>query len=81
MMECYNIDHVGEMMKRGYRDPEDPRNLFADMYGAVYKRDDQPFDFRSVCPSFSDINGSGNWRLNLNIYCFTVISQPRNSNI
>merc|ERR1712066_361918 len=24
--------------KRGYRDPDDPRNLFAAMYGGVYKR-------------------------------------------
>merc|ERR1719295_1926701 len=29
--ESFNI-------KRGYRDPDDPRNLFAAMYGGVYKR-------------------------------------------
>jgi len=26
--------------RRGYRDPDDPRNLFAAMYGANYKRSD-----------------------------------------
>merc|ERR1711992_41692 len=26
--------------KRGYRDPDDPRNLFAAMYGGNYKRSD-----------------------------------------
>ena len=45
LIECFNIDHVAEMDKRGYRDPEDPRNLFAAMYGGVYKRS-EPFDFR-----------------------------------
>jgi len=27
-------------VKRAYSDPDDPRNLFAAMYGGVYKRDD-----------------------------------------
>merc|ERR1712029_126591 len=27
-----------DTVKRGYRDPDDPRNLFAAMYGGVYKR-------------------------------------------
>merc|ERR1719516_496178 len=26
--------------RRGYRDPDDPRNLFAAMYGGNYKRED-----------------------------------------
>merc|ERR1712072_558771 len=29
---------IPEFHKRGYRDPDDPRNLFAAMYGGVYKR-------------------------------------------
>ena len=33
------------MDKRAYSDPEDPRNLFAAMYGGVYKRED-PYDLR-----------------------------------
>merc|ERR1712130_166410 len=36
--ESLNLDHLEE--KRGYRDPDDPRNLFAAMYGGVYKRSD-----------------------------------------
>ena len=43
LCESYNIDHT--MDKRGYRDPDDPRNLFAAMYGGVYKRSD-PYDLR-----------------------------------
>ena len=45
--EGYNIDRTMEvdMDKRAYSDPEDPRNLFAAMYGGVYKRED-PYDFR-----------------------------------
>merc|ERR1711872_1110143 len=27
-----------DVERRGYRDPDDPRNLFAAMYGGVYKR-------------------------------------------
>ena len=34
-----------DMDKRAYSDPEDPRNLFAAMYGGVYKRED-PYDLR-----------------------------------
>merc|ERR1712107_833247 len=40
--ESYNIDHTMDMNKRGYRDPDDPRNLFAAMYGGVYKRAPAP---------------------------------------
>merc|ERR1711970_884540 len=29
-----------EVERRGYRDPDDPRNLFAAMYGGNYKRQD-----------------------------------------
>merc|ERR1711878_43422 len=29
---------IPEFHKRGYRDPDDPRNLFTAMYGGVYKR-------------------------------------------
>ena len=45
--EGYNIDRTMEvdMDKRAYSDPEDPRNLFAAMYGGVYKRED-PYDLR-----------------------------------
>merc|ERR1711892_1246126 len=39
----YNMarDDEIELVRRGYRDPDDPRNLFAAMYGGVYKRGDQ----------------------------------------
>merc|ERR1711931_447262 len=39
--QAYNVDRnpfIEE--RRGYRDPDDPRNLFAAMYGANYKRSD-----------------------------------------
>merc|ERR1711864_22041 len=39
--EAYNIDRDPiHAEKRGYRDPDDPRNLFATMYGGVFKRSD-----------------------------------------
>merc|ERR1712059_12400 len=41
--EAYSIDHDPyQVEKRGYRprDSEDPRNLFAAMYGGNYKRSD-----------------------------------------
>ena len=38
-----------EQDKRGYRDADDPRNLFAAMYGGVYKRSDPyELDFRWI---------------------------------
>ena len=44
--ESFNLDHL-EQDKRGYRDADDPRNLFAAMYGGVYKRSDPyELDFR-----------------------------------
>merc|ERR1712029_526075 len=47
--ESYNIDHTMDMNKKGYRDPDDPRNLFAAMYGGVYKRRD-PYDLSELRP-------------------------------
>merc|ERR1739842_128376 len=39
--EAYNVDRNPFIVeRRGYRDPDDPRNLFAAMYGANYKRSD-----------------------------------------
>merc|ERR1711929_50905 len=36
---AYSIDRQPfQVERRGYRDPDDPRNLFAAMYGANYKR-------------------------------------------
>merc|ERR1712113_574864 len=38
-LEAYNIDRQPfQVERRGYRDPDDPRNLFAAMYGGNYKR-------------------------------------------
>merc|ERR1711910_237443 len=40
--QAYNIDRRPfQVERRGYRDPDDPRNLFAAMYGGNYKRSDQ----------------------------------------
>merc|ERR1712080_633985 len=37
----YSVDRdTFHVDRRGYRDPDDPRNLFAAMYGANYKRSD-----------------------------------------
>merc|ERR1712183_1102047 len=37
--QAYNVDrNPFTVERRGYRDPDDPRNLFAAMYGANYKR-------------------------------------------
>eukprot|EP00090_Calanus_glacialis_P012764 TRINITY_DN21387_c0_g1_i1.p1 TRINITY_DN21387_c0_g1~~TRINITY_DN21387_c0_g1_i1.p1 ORF type:complete len:105 (-),score=20.34 TRINITY_DN21387_c0_g1_i1:158-472(-) len=39
--EGFNIDREAvQVERRGYRDADDPRNLFAAMYGGVYKRED-----------------------------------------
>merc|ERR1711890_173055 len=39
--QAYNIDRQPfQVERRGYRDPDDPRNLFAAMYGANFKRSD-----------------------------------------
>merc|ERR1712179_124689 len=39
--QAYNIDRdTFSVERRGYRDPDDPRNLFAAMYGGNYKRSD-----------------------------------------
>merc|ERR1712027_13942 len=39
--QAYNIDRQPfQVERRGYRDPDDPRNLFAAMYGGNYKRSD-----------------------------------------
>merc|ERR1712130_279375 len=39
--QAYNVDRNPFIVeRRGYRDPDDPRNLFAAMYGANYKRSD-----------------------------------------
>merc|ERR1739840_32794 len=39
--QAYNVDRNPFVVeRRGYRDPDDPRNLFAAMYGANYKRSD-----------------------------------------
>merc|ERR1712083_667862 len=39
--QAYNVDrNPFTVARRGYRDPDDPRNLFAAMYGANYKRSD-----------------------------------------
>merc|ERR1712018_366106 len=36
---AYNIDRQPfQVERRGYRDPDDPRNLFAAMYGGNFKR-------------------------------------------
>merc|ERR1711879_661186 len=38
-LEAYNIDRQPfQVERRGYRDPDDPRNLFAAMYGGNFKR-------------------------------------------
>merc|ERR1712010_396221 len=38
-IQAYNVDrNPFTVERRGYRDPDDPRNLFAAMYGANYKR-------------------------------------------
>merc|ERR1711973_836906 len=43
--EAYNIDqNLLEVQRRGYRDPDDPRNLFAAMYGGVFKRSGLSYD-------------------------------------
>merc|ERR1739840_36558 len=40
-IQAYNVDRNPFIVeRRGYRDPDDPRNLFAAMYGANYKRSD-----------------------------------------
>ena len=44
--ECLNLDHLEEVDKRGYNDADDPRNLFAAMYGGVYKRSEDPYEYR-----------------------------------
>merc|ERR1711928_269604 len=37
--QAYNIDRQPfQVERRGYRDPDDPRNLFAAMYGGNFKR-------------------------------------------
>merc|ERR1712113_858020 len=39
--QAFSVDREPfEVARRGYRDPDDPRNLFAAMYGGVYKRRD-----------------------------------------
>merc|ERR1712179_817299 len=39
--EAYGVDRdTFHVDRRGYRDPDDPRNLFAAMYGGNYKRSD-----------------------------------------
>merc|ERR1711963_1214824 len=39
--QAYNVDRNPFIVeRRGYRDPDDPRNLFAAMYGANFKRSD-----------------------------------------
>merc|ERR1712189_30131 len=48
--ESFNLDHL-EQDKRGYQDADDPRNLFAAMYGGVYKRSDPyELDFSGLTP-------------------------------
>merc|ERR1719342_1425046 len=48
--EALSIDREPfEVARRGYRDPDDPRNLFAAMYGGVYKRRD-PYDLSELRP-------------------------------
>jgi len=43
--EAYNIDHnYIDVERRGYHDVDDPRNLFAAMYGGVYKRGGPSYD-------------------------------------
>merc|ERR1712203_1112772 len=43
--QAYSIDRQPfQVERRGYRDPDDPRNLFAAMYGGVYKRNGFPSD-------------------------------------
>merc|ERR1712038_1507134 len=40
--QAYNIDRQPfQVERRGYRDPDDPRNLFAAMYGGNFKRSGQ----------------------------------------
>ena len=34
----FSLDRFDPLEKRAYSDPDDPRNLFAAMYGGVYKR-------------------------------------------
>merc|ERR1712018_1065268 len=44
--QAYSIDRQPfQVEKRGYRDPDDPRNLFAAMYGGNYKRSDPTNSF------------------------------------
>merc|ERR1712107_868987 len=39
--QAYNVDRNPFIVeRRGYRDPDDPRNLFAAMYGANFNRSD-----------------------------------------
>merc|ERR1712212_1149252 len=39
--QAFSVDREPfEVARRGYRDPDDPRNLFAAMYGGNYKRSD-----------------------------------------
>merc|ERR1712117_36039 len=39
--QAYNVDRNPFIVeRRGYRDPDDPRNFFAAMYGANFKRSD-----------------------------------------
>eukprot|EP00090_Calanus_glacialis_P044061 TRINITY_DN7829_c0_g1_i1.p1 TRINITY_DN7829_c0_g1~~TRINITY_DN7829_c0_g1_i1.p1 ORF type:complete len:104 (+),score=29.87 TRINITY_DN7829_c0_g1_i1:59-370(+) len=43
--EAFSVDREPfEVERRGYRDPDDPRNLFAAMYGGMYKRQDPDVD-------------------------------------
>merc|ERR1711915_624203 len=37
-VECRSLDGAHSMIKRGLRDPNDPRNLFNSIYGINYKR-------------------------------------------
>ena len=62
--EGYNIDRTMEvdMDKRAYSDPEDPRNLFAAMYGGVYKRED-PYDLRCGIYYYLPVHSEGIWGL------------------
>merc|ERR1712080_638255 len=51
--EGYAIDwNPINVDRRGYRDPDDPRNLFAAMYGANYKRSDPAM--QSLTPEMMD---------------------------
>merc|ERR1712113_809287 len=41
--QAFSIDRQPfQVERRGYRDPDDPRNLFAAMYGGNYKRSGPP---------------------------------------